>query len=59
MWAPLPASGLALVLGRDDMPYRARERRQVGALARVVDTRLRELSRLRGRIGHPSGRGEG
>jgi hypothetical protein len=59
MWAPLPASGLALVLGRDDMPYRARERRQVAALARVVDTRLRELARVRSRAGHPSGLGAG
>ena len=45
VWAPLPSSGLALVLGRNDMAYRARERRQVAALARVVDTRLRELDR--------------
>jgi hypothetical protein len=55
VWAPLPGSGLALVLGRDDMPYRARERRQVAALARVVDTRLRELHRARSRARHPSG----
>ena len=54
VWAPLPGSGLALVLGRDDMPYRARERRQVAALARVVDTRLRELRRARSRARHPS-----
>jgi hypothetical protein len=54
VWAPLPASGLALVLGRDGMPYRARERRQVAALARVVDTRLRELRRDRSRARHPS-----
>ncbi len=54
VWAPLPGSGLALVLGRDNMPYRARERRQVAALARVVDTRLRELHRARSRDRHPS-----
>lgn len=54
VWAPLPGSGLALVLGRDDTPYRARERRQVAALARVVDTRLRELHRVRSRARHPS-----
>jgi len=53
VWAPLPGSGLALVLGRDGMPYRARERRQVAALARVVDTRLRELHRVRSRTRHP------
>ena len=55
VWAPLPHSGLALVLGRESMPYRARERRQVAALARVVDTRLRELRRARSRTRHPSG----
>jgi hypothetical protein len=54
VWAPLPGSGLALVLGRDGMPYRARERRQVAALARVVDTRLRELHSARSRSRHPS-----
>jgi hypothetical protein len=54
VWAPLAGSGLALVLGRDDMPYRARERRQVAALARVVDTRLRELHRARSKTRHPS-----
>jgi hypothetical protein len=54
VWAPLAGSGLALVLGRDDMPYRARERRQVAALARVVDTRLRDLHRARSRARHPS-----
>ena len=54
VWAPLPQSGLALVLGREGMPYRARERRQVAALARVVDTRLRELRRTRSRTHHPS-----
>jgi hypothetical protein len=54
VWAPLPRSGLALVLGRQGMPYRARERRQVAALARVVDTRLRELGRVRSQARHPS-----
>src|SRR5262245_777288 len=54
VWAPLPHSGLALVLGREGVPYRARERRQVAALARVVDTRLREVRRARRRTRHPS-----
>jgi len=40
IWAPLPASGLALVLGRDGAPFHARERRQAAALARIVDTRF-------------------
>jgi hypothetical protein len=53
VWAPLPWSALALVLGRQGMAYRARERRQVAALARVVDTRLRELSST-GTDRHPS-----
>jgi hypothetical protein len=55
IWTPMPSSGLALVLGREGMPYRSRERRQVAALARVVDTRLRELHRFRSRARHPSG----
>jgi hypothetical protein len=54
IWAPLPSSGLALVLGRHGMAYRARERRQVAALARVVDTRMRELTRMKSRTRHPS-----
>jgi hypothetical protein len=54
VWAPMANAGLALVLGREGMPYRSRERRQVAALARVVDTRLRELHRARSRARHPS-----
>ena len=42
-WAPLPSAGLALVLGRNGTAFRARERRQAAALARIVDTRFREL----------------
>jgi hypothetical protein len=42
-WAPLPGADLALVVGRSGTPYRARERRQLAALARIVDTRFREL----------------
>lgn len=54
VWSPLPVSGLAVVLGRDGSAYRARERRQVAALARIVDTRLRELVRHEARLNHPS-----
>jgi hypothetical protein len=54
VWSPLPAAGLALVLGRDGTAYRARERRQAAALARIVDTRFRELSRAQARMNHPS-----
>jgi len=53
VWSPMPSSGLALVLGRDATAYRARERRQVAAIARIVDTRVRELSRQRARANHP------
>lgn len=45
VWAPLPAARLALVLGRESVAFRARERRQVAALARIVDTRFAELRR--------------
>jgi len=54
VWAPLPAAGLALVVGRDTSAFRARERRQVAALARIVDTRLGELLRMSVRRSHPS-----
>ena len=53
VWAPLPGTGMALVVGRAGAPFRARERRQVSALARIVDTRLIDLSR---RL-HPSAQG--
>jgi hypothetical protein len=42
-WAPLPSARLSLVLGRSGRPLRARERRQVAALARIADTRWTEL----------------
>ena len=54
VWAPMPASGQALVLGRVDTAFRALERRHVAALARIADTRFRELIRLRSRAAHPS-----
>jgi len=54
VWSPLPAVRLALVVGRDGTPYRARERRQVAALARIVDTRLREIIRCSRLRHHPS-----
>lgn len=55
IWAPLASSGLALVLGRHGMAYRARERHQAAALARVVDTRLHQLEGANCRTHHPSG----
>lgn len=45
-WAPLPGTGLAFVCGRERTSFRARERRQAAALARIVDTRARELAAL-------------
>jgi hypothetical protein len=54
MWAPLPSSGLAVVVGRSGTAYRARERRQLSALARIVDTRHRELRRVAAQSTHPS-----
>lgn len=54
-WAPLPASELVLVAGRTAAPrFRARERRQLAALARIADTRLRELGAARSKAAHPS-----
>jgi hypothetical protein len=53
-WAPLPSAGMALVLGREDMAFRALERREVAAFARVADTRRRELVREASRARHPS-----
>lgn len=54
VWSPLPSVALALVIGRDGTAYRARERRQIAALARIVDTRLREIIRCSSRLEHPS-----
>lgn len=54
VWSPLPSVGLALVVGRDGTAYRARERRQVAALSRIVDTRMRELTRVSSLLNHPS-----
>lgn len=53
-WAPMPRAGMALVLGRHGQVFRARERRQGAALARIVDTRFRELSEATARRSHPS-----
>jgi len=53
-WAPLASSRLALVLGREGVAFRARERREVAAFARVADTRHRELTRAASRARHPS-----
>jgi hypothetical protein len=54
VWSPFPSAGLALVVGRHGTAYRARERRQVAALSRIVDTRLREITRFLALLNHPS-----
>jgi hypothetical protein len=54
VWSPLPSTSLALVVGRNGTAYRARERRQIAALARIVDTRLREIIRYSSFVNHPS-----
>jgi len=43
-WAALPRADLALVLGRQGRPFRTRERRQLAAVARIVDHRWAELT---------------
>ena len=56
-WVPLPSTGLALILGREGTAFRAKERRQVAALARIADAWLcsmRQRSQMAGRLAHPS-----
>ena len=43
-WAMLGCTPLAVVLGRKGRPFRSRERRQLGALARIAGVRAGELS---------------
>jgi hypothetical protein len=43
-WAGLAAADLALVVGRRGRPFRARERRQLTALARIANHRWSELA---------------
>ena len=52
-WAPLPIADLTLVLGRQGRPFRARERRQLAALASIADHRWAELARLDPRSATP------
>jgi hypothetical protein len=53
-WADMDAAGLVLILGRQGRPFRVRERRQLTALARIVDNRWAELTARAGRMVHPS-----
>jgi hypothetical protein len=43
-WAALPNARLHLVMGRGGVQLRAVERRQVAALARIADSRMREIT---------------
>jgi hypothetical protein len=45
-----------LLVGRSGRPLRARERRQLAALARIADTRWTEVVVRTSQIRHPSGR---
>lgn len=53
-WATLGGADLAVVLGRDGRPFRARERQQLTALARIADSRWMELVRRASREVHPT-----
>ena len=53
-WAEMDAAGLVLVIGRHGRPFRARERRQLTALTRIVDARWSELVVRATRQVHPS-----
>ena len=53
-WAEMDAAGLVLIIGRHGRPFRARERRQLTALARIVDARWSELVVRATRQVHPS-----
>jgi hypothetical protein len=52
--AGMPMARLSLVLGRSGRPFRARERRQLAALARVADARWRALVVVPSRAAHPA-----
>ena len=54
-WTALADARQALVLGRRGRPFRARERRQLAALARIADSRAVELSRPGAPVAVPGG----
>ncbi len=53
-WTDVDTAGLVVVLGRKGRPFRSRERRQLTALARIVDHRWAELHTQAGKRAHPS-----
>ncbi|MDQ1357028.1 MAG: hypothetical protein QOF20_857 [Acidimicrobiaceae bacterium] len=53
-WAELDTASLVLVIGRRGRPFRARERQQLAALARIANHRWVELVTRVSRMIHPS-----
>jgi hypothetical protein len=53
-WAELDTASLVLVIGRHGRPFRARERQQLAALARIANHRWVELVTRVSRLIHPS-----
>jgi hypothetical protein len=53
-WAELDTANLVLVVGRRGRPFRARERQQLAALARIANHRWVELVSRVTRMVHPS-----
>lgn len=53
-WAELASADLVILLGRRGRPFRARERCQLSALARIVDQRWTDLVTRSARMLHPS-----
>jgi hypothetical protein len=53
-WAELESAELVVVLGRRGRPWRARERRQLAALARIANHRWTELVTRSSKLVHPS-----
>jgi hypothetical protein len=53
-WAELVTASQVMVLGRRGRPFRARERLQLAALARIADHRWVELKARASRMIHPS-----
>jgi hypothetical protein len=53
-WAEMETATMVLVIGRRGRPFRARERQQLTALARIANHRWVELVTRVGRMIHPS-----
>jgi len=54
-WADMDSAGLVLIIGRQGRPFRVRERRQLTALSRIVDSRWAELTVRPGLVAGPNG----